>query len=616
MKFNKSQASAISHRDGAMLVLAGPGSGKTAVITQRTKTLITEYDVNPSNILVITFTKAAAMEMKERFLKLTGESVSKVTFGTFHAVFFTILKYAYNFKSSNIVTDEQKYRFMREILSNYNLEYNDENEIISNLFGEISTIKNGQIDLEHFYSAQCSAEIFRKIYKDYEGCLSRSRLIDFDDMLTYTYELFTQRPDILGFWQNKYKYILVDEFQDINRIQYEIIRMMAQPENNLFIVGDDDQSIYRFRGSKPEIMLNFTKDYPDARQVLLDTNYRCGRYIVETSKNLISYNTERFDKDIIPSKMDDTPVEYITFDSRKDENLYLIREIDKLIKQGAEFSDIAVLMRTNTQPRQLIEQLMEYNLPFKTKDRIPNLYEHWIARDIFTYLRIAAGGRSRRDFYQIMNRPKRYLSRNSLCEETVAFDEWIKLYDEQPWIAERIEKLEYDLKMLSRMNPYAAINYIRKGVGYDDFLIEYAEYRSMNKEELFDILEEIQSGAKGYKTYEEWDEHIKAYTEEIKRLAELKAANPNAVTISTLHSAKGLEYEHVFILDVNEGIMPYKKAVLDKDIEEERRLFYVGMTRAKTRLSLYSVKSINDKNTAISRFVNETKVRYEKKEPK
>lgn len=616
MKFNKSQASAISHRDGAMLVLAGPGSGKTAVITQRTKTLITEYGVNPSNILVITFTKAAAMEMKERFLKLTGESVSKVTFGTFHAVFFTILKYAYNFKSSNIVTDEQKYRFMREILSNYNLEYNDENEIISNLFGEISTIKNGQIDLEHFYSAQCSAEIFRKIYKDYEGCLSRSRLIDFDDMLTYTYELFTQRSDILGFWQNKYKYILVDEFQDINRIQYEIIRMMAQPENNLFIVGDDDQSIYRFRGSKPEIMLNFTKDYPDARQVLLDTNYRCGRYIVETSKNLISYNTERFDKDIIPSKTDDTPVEYITFDSRKDENLYLIREIDKLIKQGAEFSDIAVLMRTNTQPRQLIEQLMEYNLPFKTKDRIPNLYEHWIARDIFTYLRIAAGGRSRRDFYQIMNRPKRYLSRNSLCEETVAFDEWIKLYDEQPWIAERIEKLEYDLKMLSRMNPYAAINYIRKGVGYDDFLIEYAEYRSMNKEELFDILEEIQSGAKGYKTYEEWDEHIKAYTEEIKRLAEFKAANPNAVTISTLHSAKGLEYEHVFILDVNEGIMPYKKAVLDKDIEEERRLFYVGMTRAKTRLSLYSVKSINDKNTAISRFVNETKVRYEKKEPK
>lgn len=618
MKFNKSQASAISHRDGAMLVLAGPGSGKTAVITQRTKSLITEYGVDPSNILVITFTKAAATEMKERFCKLMGNVPSNVTFGTFHAVFFMVLKYAYNFKASNIVTDEQKYRYMREIISRYNLEYNDENEIISNLFGEISTIKNGQIDLKHFYSGQCSAEIFRKIYNDYQECLSRSKLIDFDDMLTYTYELFIQRPDILLLWQNKYKYILIDEFQDINRIQYEIIKMLALPENNLFIVGDDDQSIYRFRGSKPEIMLNFAKDYPDAKQVLLDTNYRCGRYIVETSKNLISYNTERFDKEISAAKTDETPVEYITFESRRDENLYLIREIDKLIKSGTQFSDIAVLMRTNIQPRQLIEQLMEYNLPFKTKDRIPNLYDHWIARDIFTYLRLAGGGRTRRDFYQIMNRPKRYLSRTSLSEETVAFDEWIKMYDEQPWIAERIEKLEYDLKLLSKMSPYAAINYIRRGVGYDDFLIEYAEYRSINKDELFDVLDEIQSGAKGYKTYEEWNEHIKAYTEELNKLAELKAGNPNAITISTLHSSKGLEYENVFILDVNEGLMPYKKAVLDKEIEEERRLFYVGMTRAKTRLSIYSVKSINDKNASISRFVQETKQKKEnalKKEP-
>ena len=298
--------------------------------------------------------------------------------------------------------------------------------------------------------------------------------------------------------------------------------------------------------------------------------------------------------------------------------MYLIREIDKLIKSGTQFSDIAVLMRTNIQPRQLIEQLMEYNLPFKTKDRIPNLYDHWIARDIFTYLRLAEGGRARSDFYQIMNRPKRYLSRTSLSEETVAFDEWIKMYDEQPWIAERIEKLEYDLKMLSKMSPYAAINYIRRGVGYDDFLVEYAEYRSINKDELFDVLDEIQSGAKGYKTYQEWNEHIKAYTEELKKLAELKASNPNAITISTLHSSKGLEYENVFILDVNEGLMPYKKAVLDKDIEEERRLFYVGMTRAKTRLSIYSVKSINDKNASISRFVQETKQKKEnalKKEP-
>ena len=401
--------------------------------------------------------------------------------------------------------------------------------------------------------------------------------------------------------------VMIDEFQDINRLQYEIIKMLAAPQNNLFIVGDDDQSIYRFRGSKPEIMLGFEKDYPNAKRILLDTNYRCGRYIVEASLNLISHNRERFDKKIIAASKSKAPVTFADFENRRDENIFLIRDIDKKIKAGAVFSDFAVLFRTNTQPRQLIEQLMSYNIPFKTKDNIPNIYEHWIARDLFTYQRIAGGSRDRADFLQIMNRPKRYLSRDSLCDATVAFDEWIKLFDEKPWIAERIEKLEYDMKLISRMNPYASINYIRRGIGYDDFLAEYAEYRNINKEDLFDILDEIQSGAKGFATYEEWYEHIREYTKQMKLMALSKESDPNAVTLATLHSSKGLEFENVYIIDANEGIMPYKKAVLEKDIEEERRLFYVGMTRAKTSLSVYSVKSVNDKSAQASRFVRESK---------
>ena len=401
--------------------------------------------------------------------------------------------------------------------------------------------------------------------------------------------------------------VMIDEFQDINRLQYEIIKMLAAPQNNLFIVGDDDQSIYRFRGSKPEIMLGFEKDYPNAKRILLDTNYRCCRYIVEASLNLISHNRERFDKKIIAASKSKAPVTFADFENRRDENIFLIRDIDKKIKAGAVFSDFAVLFRTNTQPRQLIEQLMSYNIPFKTKDNIPNIYEHWIARDLFTYQRIAGGSRDRADFLQIMNRPKRYLSRDSLCDATVAFDEWIKLFDEKPWIAERIEKLEYDMKLISRMNPYASINYIRRGIGYDDFLVEYAEYRNINKEDLFDILDEIQSGAKGFATYEEWYEHIREYTKQMKLMALSKESDPNAVTLATLHSSKGLEFENVYIIDANEGIMPYKKAVLEKDIEEERRLFYVGMTRAKTSLSVYSVKSVNDKSAQASRFVRESK---------
>lgn len=607
MNFNKSQTSAIHHKDGAMLVLAGPGSGKTAVITQRTYNLIEEYNVDPSSILVITFTKAAAMEMKNRFLKMVGQDRTKVTFGTFHAIFFMVLKYAYNYSYENIATEEMKYQFMRDIISYYSLEYKDENEFISNIFGEISKIKNSRLSLEHFYSSHCGEEVFRKIYRDYDRKLKTNRLIDFDDMLTYTYELFSERKDILSTWQKKYKYILIDEFQDINLIQYQIMQMLALPENNLFIVGDDDQSIYRFRGSKPEIMLNFEKDYPNCSKILLDTNYRCPRYVVETSLNLISYNSERFAKNIVANKQDDTGVKYITFENRKDENLYLIKEIDNLVKAGSELSDIAILFRTNTQPRQLIEQLLEYNIPFKNRDRIPNIYEHWIARDLLTYLRIANGSRQRKDFLQIINRPKRYIGRDSICDNEVAFDEWIKLYDEQPWIAERIEKLEYDLKMIQKMSPYAAINYIRRGIGYDDFLKEYAEYRNINEEDLFDMIDEIQSGAKAHKTFELWLEHIEDYTKKMAIIAKKKELNPNSVTLATLHSSKGLEFDYVFIVDVNEGIMPYKKAILEKDIEEERRLFYVGMTRAKKALSIYSVKSIHDKNSELSRFINESK---------
>ena len=530
MNFNKSQQTAIWHKDGPMLVLAGPGSGKTAVITHRTYNLIQNYQVDASNILVITFTKAASEEMKERFLKLSKEQRAQVTFGTFHAIFFMILKHAYHFTSDNIITGEQRYQMMRDIISNYQLEYKDESEFIEGIFGEISKVKNNRIDINYYYSVQCGEEIFRKIFHDYQEGLKRKRLVDFDDMLTYTYELFRERKDILSAWQRKYKYILIDEFQDINRIQYEIIQMLALPENNLFIVGEDDQSIYRFRGSIPEIMLNFEKDYPDAKRVLLDINYRCGTYILDTACNLISHNKERFEKKLTPFCGDQTPVEYITFENRKDENLYLIHKISELLGQGVPLQEIAVLYRTNTQPRQLMEQLMEFHVPFKVKDQVQNIYEHWIARDLFAYMRIAAGARERKEFLQIMNRPKRYIGRDSLSEQKVQWEAWKTFYQKQPWIAERIEKLEYDIHMLERMNPYAAINYIRKGIGYEEFLIEYSKLRSVNKEELFDILDEIQFGAKGFASYRQWEEHIKEYSDKMEQLTKQKQQCLEAIT--------------------------------------------------------------------------------------
>ena len=644
MKFNNSQTSAILHKDGPMLVLAGPGSGKTATLVERTKNLIVNYGISPSNILVITFTKAAANEMKQRFERememhqkqkaekgasfgnadgkkseaFSYGAKAQVTFGTFHAVFFMVLKLAYNYNSNNIIPEDTKRQAIRELISKYGLEFRDENELITGILAEISMIKNTCISLEHFYSTQCGSDVFHKIYKEYEAFLKKHRLIDFDDMQTLTYELFKERPDILSAWQKKYKYILVDEFQDINQIQYDLVRMLAAPEHNLFMVGDDDQSIYRFRGSKPEIMLHIPKDYPDVKQIQLDVNYRCHPDIIRASLNLIGHNRERFPKTIVSGKAEqlsvnnrkpvedvDGVIQFQVFGNQREEVLFLLKKIEEQLKTGYQLSDIAILFRTNTQPRFLMEQLMAYNLDFKTRDQIPNLYEHWIARDIRAYMDIARGSRARKDFLMIMNKPKRYLSRDSLYDTQIDFMEWEKMYDEQPWMAERIVQLHRDVRMLERMSPYAAINYIRHGIGYEEYLEEYADYRGLNADDLYEVLDELQASAKGFQNYEAWELHMQEYAEELRENAKKKNENPNAITLSTLHSAKGLEFKSVFIMDANEGITPYRKALLDKDIEEERRLFYVGMTRAIEQLLICAVKELHNKPVDISRFVAE-----------
>ena len=254
-----------------------------------------------------------------------------------------------------------------------------------------------------------------------------------------------------------------------------------------------------------------------------------------------------------------------------------------------------------------MEQLMTYNIPFRTRDNIPNLYEHWITRDILTYIRLAMGSRERRDILQIMNRPKRYITRESVDEETIALDAWAEYFYEkkQPWVAERIEQLEADLRVLSRISPYASINYIRHTIGYEEYLKEYADYRRISEDNLIELLDELQDASRAFKTYGEWFDHMDAYTEELKEQKRRQEMLTDCVSLTTLHSSKGLEYPIVYLLDVNEGIMPYKKAVLDADLQEERRMFYVGITRAKEALYVNSVKQYNGKEMEISRFVEE-----------
>jgi len=612
MKLSKAQQKAVSHNEGPALILAGPGSGKTFTITHRIKYLIEHHKVKPSEILVITFTKAAAVEMRERFLALSDGAAGfrGVTFGTFHSVFFNILKYAYRFSADNILKEDQKRELVRTLINNEQLETEDESELVEGIISEISMVKGCMIDLENYYSSCCSDESFKNIYRQYESRLRESRLLDFDDMLVVTYELFSVRKDILAGWQKRYRYILIDEFQDINLVQYEIMRMLALPENNLFIVGDDDQSIYGFRGAKPEIMLNFKNHYPDCKEIVLDYNYRSDKSIVENAGKVIARNKNRFPKDIKPSDSAAAgSVNVCCFENAMQENLKIVEEVRKLHLKGTEWQDMAVLFRTNQGARALVEKFIEYQIPFAMKDRLPNLYEHWIARDLFAYIAMARGDRSRKTFLQIMNRPKRYISRDYIDLE-VSFDKLKRLYEDKDWMLDRINRLEYDIRVMETMPPVAAITYFRNAIGYEEYLKEYAVSHRIPEDELLHILDELKESAKNYRDYDSWFAHMEEYKRTLELIAQnKKEQKEDAIEIATLHGSKGLEYDVVFIPDVNEEVIPHKKAGLEGDIEEERRLFYVGMTRAKHELNLYYVKERYNKKQEMSRFLGDIGVR-------
>ena len=606
--FNEAQKTAIAHVDGPMMVLAGPGSGKTTVIVQRIRHLVEKAGINPANILVVTFTKAAATEMKARFKQLMEGKYVPVSFGTFHAIFFSILKHAYGYDVSHIVDEERKQIILREILEKEQLDIEDESEFITNIAGEISLVKGEMMNSEFYYPSTCSADVFKKLYIGYRNSLERYHLLDFDDMMVYTKELFEQRKDILKAWQKKYQYILIDEFQDVNQIQYEIVKLLTGKAQNLFIVGDDDQSIYHFRGARPEIMLNFKNDFPNAQSVILNINYRSSQSIVEVAERCIIHNQKRFAKSMRSAHDIGPGVLVKIFKTPREECESVVREITRLnSEEKIPYHQMAVLFRTNFGSRMMVNQLMNYNIPFKVKDRLPNIYDHWIMKNILAYINVARGSTDRKDYLQIINRPNRYISRQCFQNNHVDFNDVMQFYEDKPWMQERLENLAEDLHTLEILPPYAALNYLRKAMDYENYLYEYAMDKKMRPEDFLEIYDTIEESAKPFKTYGEWFEFIDTYTANIRSKQSQQEEEKDAIVLSTMHSAKGLEYETVFLIDVNEGIVPYHKSVLDEEIEEERRMFYVAMTRAKTYLNIFYVKERYSKVMEPSRFIEELK---------
>ena len=595
MSLNHAQTEAVAHNKGPCMVLAGPGSGKTLTIAKRIEYLIMKHKVRPEEILVITFTKYAAWEMKNRTRSICGPSSYAVTFGTFHGIYYGILKWAYRLNQSNLLSDEEKYRILREILPGIDWdqepEADEEKDYLQELAIEIGNVKNNCMDIEEYEPVKYTTEKFRKLYRTYEETKKKYRKIDFEDMLIQCRDLFMKRPDILKKWQEKFQYILVDEFQDVNQAQYDVVRMLAAPQDNLFVVGDDDQSVYGFRGAKPGIMKEFMKDYPKARQILLDVNYRSSGYIVKGALRVIGNNKIRFEKKIEAFR-------------KPDETVHVQEVKDPVQEKGVSYTEMAVLYRTNVDARAMSELMTEYQIPFVMKEHLNNIYEHFIALDMISYLRLSQGEYDRKYFLQIANRPNRYLTRESMKTGNVSYESLRRYYRDKDWMVDRIDQLEWDMKMICDKTPYAAIQYIRKRMGYDEFLKEYAAYRKISSEDLFAVLEEIWQNSKGYGTIKEWFEHIESYGKMLKEQNK-KNGEKEGVNLMTMHAAKGLEFDTVFVIETNEGSCPYKKATANEEIEEERRLFYVAMTRAKRKLVISYVKEKNGKDLLPSRFVSE-----------
>ena len=613
MKLNRGQDEAIKHGNGPCMVLAPPGSGKTLIVTERTRYLIEESGVRPDQILVITFTRFAAREMKERFERLTAGKNYPVTFGTFHSIFYGILKCAYGIGANNLMSEKESSVLLQEVLDQTDIEstpeVEDEEELVRELLREVGMVKNGLCHLKDFHSKYLTQDEFAEVFRSYEHQKKELKKFDFDDMLVQCYALFRKKPEILQGWQKRFQYILIDEFQDINRVQYEVIRMLAAPRYNLFVVGDDDQSIYGFRGAKPELMLYMKQEFPSLRTISLTVNYRSTEFITGAAARVILHNDTRFYKRVQSFRGRGQNVHVQEVLDEQEEAQYVTEEIQKKLDQGIKPGEIAVLFRAAVQARMISEILSEHRIPFEMRDYVTNFYRHFIVKDMMAYLQLAAGKRDRSLFLTICNRPLRYLARNSMENRQVNFEDLRKFYCDKDWMLDIIDQFDVDVRMMKNMAPYAAIQYIRKKIGYDDFLKEYAEKHQISWKQLMDVMAELEERSKNFKSYDEWEIHIAKYTQELEeqqaKARKIKGERENKVQLMTIHSAKGLEFEDVFVIHANEGEIPHQKAEKKDEIEEERRLFYVALTRAKNNLCISYITQKNGNSIKPSRFVEE-----------
>ena len=665
MQANKQQQRAIAHNTGPALILAGPGSGKTFTTVERVRYLIEVHHADPSHILVITFTKAAARQMRDRFFARMDNQFFPVTFGTFHAVFFHILKTSCHYDGSSILKEKEKREYLRAALLTLPEKVYAQNdgkmdqEWEQGLLSEIGFIKNiGKLPTD-FTSEYVSRQEFMRIFVSFQKQLAQEKKLDLDDFAAAVCHLFRTNPAELARWQREYSYLLVDEFQDINAAQYEAVKLLCGGKRNLFVVGDDDQAIYGFRGSDPAIMRQFLKDFPEAKQIFLSVNYRSRAGIVETAGKLIGQNRERFPKQIVAGQSaasgvpaaapgmiwlpfsTDHSVLVCGFQDRKQEAEAVADEIGKAFRQG---KSCAAIFRANADAVWLAAELKCRKIPFRWKEKPKNPYETPVCQDLLAYLQFAMEGRKRKDFLRIMNRPCRYLSRQMLPDADISFSALRRAYAQKPYMQEILHRLETDISRLAKMDLYAAVHYIRRGMGYDAWLKESAgqtpsagELRQGQRtasagtrahaagklERDLEAADFFQEQVREFQSLTELEEAMAAYEDQMDQnengadaadvAARTAARGTTGAAFATLpiaelvtmHGSKGLEYDVVFLPCCMEGVVPHKKSRDQAALEEERRMFYVGMTRAKKELYLSYAKGTKDAPGFASRFLAE-----------
>ncbi len=609
MSLSKAQENAVSHNLGPMLVLAGPGSGKTTVITHRVRNLVECCGIEPSKILVISFTKASAVEMKERFLKLMNVPHTLASFGTFHSIFLTILKQSFPNGNFHIIAEKEKQRLLQRLIK-VHIKEEDQKEGLSDSFlKEISFRKNQPPDKDFSPVSFCSEEDFQTIFQSYQTFLKKEGQLDFDDILKDCYQLLKDHPQILAFWQNHFSHILIDEFQDINPIQFETIRLLAAPKNNLFVVGDDDQAIYGFRGASPEIMLHFSDYFPDSKQILLDTNYRCHPEIVHASLKLISHNKERYEKDIksrtdveLSEKSENcSQIFFHTFETQQEEFAFLTEHAQQTMENGMTYEDMAILFRQQSAVEPLLFLLRREGIPFTLKGASPKLLDHWITKDLLAYFSLAYGEGSRQHFLQILEKPPQGIYRSDLKPEWNSGNFLSNFYEMDGERKRKLELFARKLDFLSSMPFPLAFSYVKKAFGYEACLKNYAKSREMELSDLLSVIDTLEAVGREAETFDGWLEFLEE--------------NPNGgqeekekgIALMTFHGSKGLEFKQVYLIDTNEGITPHQKALTEQEIEEERRMFYVAVTRAKEKLILCHANRYYNKKLAPSRFLAELK---------